>query len=58
MPKRKYSTIEAAGRLMTSMEIAIDNMIKEVAKPVDPDATGSARKDHKREQLPQGGGAG
>lgn len=29
---------------MSSMEKAIDNMIKEVAKPVDPDVTGSARK--------------
>lgn len=44
MPRRKYSTIEAAERLMSSMEKAIDNMIKEVAKPVDPEATGSARK--------------
>ena len=29
---------------MKSMEIAIDNMIDEVKKPVDPEAGGSARK--------------
>jgi len=29
---------------MSSMEIAIDNMIEEVKKPVDPEAGGSARK--------------
>lgn len=29
---------------MRSMEIAIDNMIDEVKKPVDPEAGGSARK--------------
>ena len=29
---------------MTSMEIAIDNMIEEIKKPVDPDINGSARK--------------
>jgi len=29
---------------MHSMEIAIDNMIEEVKKPVDPEINGSARK--------------
>jgi hypothetical protein len=29
---------------MESMEVAINNMIEEVKKPVDPDAGGSARK--------------
>ncbi len=29
---------------MSSMEVAIDNMIAEVKKPVDPEAGGSARK--------------
>ena len=29
---------------MSSMEIAINNMIDEVKKPVDPDAGGAARK--------------
>ncbi len=29
---------------MKSMEIAIDNMIEEIKKPVDPEINGSARK--------------
>ena len=29
---------------MESMEVAIDNMIEEIKKPVDPDINGSARK--------------
>ena len=29
---------------MRSMEVAIDNMIEEVKKPVDPEINGSARK--------------
>jgi len=29
---------------MTSMEVAIDNMIDEIKKPVDPEINGSARK--------------
>ena len=36
--------MDAATRLMRSMEKAIDNMIDEVKKPVDPDINGSARK--------------
>ena len=44
MSKPKFTTVEAARRLMSSMEVAIDNMIAEVKKPVDPEAGGSARK--------------
>ena len=44
MSKFKFTTIDAARRLMNSMETAIDNMIDEVKKPVDPEAGGSARK--------------
>lgn len=41
---KKYDNIDAARRLMDSMAIAIDNMIEEVKRPVDPEAGGSARK--------------
>jgi hypothetical protein len=41
---KKFTTISAAERLMNSMEIAIDNMIEEIKKPVDPEAGGSSRK--------------
>ena len=44
MQSSKFTTIKAAERLMKSMEIAIDNMIDEVKKPVYPEAGGSARK--------------
>ena len=44
MPKSKFTTVEAAKRLMISMETAINNMIDEVKKPVDPEAGGAARK--------------
>jgi len=44
MSKKKFTTIEAAGRLMSSMEVAINNMIDEIKKPVDPEVNGSARK--------------
>jgi|TARA_R100000234_G_scaffold87781_1_gene56288 hypothetical protein len=44
MSKSKFTTIEAAQRLMNSMEIAINNMIDEIKKPVDPEINGSARK--------------
>ena len=40
----KFTTVEAAKRLMNSMEIAINNMIDEIKKPVDPEINGSARK--------------
>ena len=42
--KNKFTTINAAERLMKSMEAAINNMIDEVKKPVDPEINGSARK--------------
>jgi len=44
MSKSKFTTISAAERLMQSMEVAINNMIEEIKKPVDPEAGGSARK--------------
>jgi len=44
MSKSKFTTIDASQRLMSSMEVAINNMIEEVKKPVDPEAGGSARK--------------
>jgi len=42
--KNKFTTVSAAKRLMQSMELAIDNMIDEIKKPVDPEINGSARK--------------
>ena len=42
--KPNFTTLDAAQRLMNSMEVAINNMIEEIKKPVDPDVTGSARK--------------
>lgn len=44
MSRTKFTTVSAAKRLMSSMEVAINNMIDEVKKPVDPEAGGSARK--------------
>ena len=44
MSKKKFDTVGAAKRLMASMEAAIDNMIDEIKKPVDPEINGSARK--------------
>ena len=44
MSKYKFTTISASQRLMESMEVAIDNMIEEIKKPVDPEINGSARK--------------
>jgi len=41
---QKFETVNAAERLMNSMQVAIDNMIDEIKKPVDPEAGGSARK--------------
>ena len=41
---KKFTTIDAAKRLMSSMEEAINNMIAEIRKPVDPEINGSARK--------------
>ena len=42
--KPKFTTLEASVKLMDSMAIAINNMIEEIKKPVDPEAGGSARK--------------
>lgn len=42
--KHKFETLDAAKRLMASMEVAIDNMIEEIKKPVDQDLNGSQRK--------------
>ena len=44
MSKTKFTTVSAAQKLMLSMEVAIENMIEEIKKPVDPEAGGSARK--------------
>jgi hypothetical protein len=45
MSKRtEFTTLEASIKLMDSMAVAINNMIEEVKKPVDPEAGGSARK--------------
>lgn len=42
--KSNFSSLDAAARLMAAMEIAINNMIEEVKKPVDADLNGSQRK--------------
>tara|TARA_R110002074_G_scaffold30333_3_gene85998 strand:- start:5256 stop:5552 length:297 start_codon:yes stop_codon:yes gene_type:complete len=42
--KVKFTTLGAAKKLMASMEVAIDNMIDEIKRPVDPEAGGSSRK--------------
>tara|TARA_R100000995_G_C3480976_1_gene123882 strand:- start:350 stop:643 length:294 start_codon:yes stop_codon:yes gene_type:complete len=42
--KNNFTTIDASQRLMNSMEEAINNMIEEIKKPVDPEINGSARK--------------
>jgi len=42
--KDKFTSLGAAIRLMDAMETAINNMIEEVKKPVDPDLNGSQRK--------------
>ena len=44
LSRKKFTTVEAAKRLMSSMEEAINNMIDEIKKPVDPEINGSARK--------------
>jgi len=44
MSTKKFNTQNASIRLMDSMEVAINNMIDEIRKPVDPDINGSARK--------------
>lgn len=42
--KSKFNTVEASRRLLSSMEVAINNMIDEVRKPVDSELSGSQRK--------------
>jgi len=45
MPKSsKFTTLDAAERLLVSMEYAINNMIEEIRKPVDKELSGSQRK--------------
>jgi hypothetical protein len=44
MSRSKFTTVSAAQRLMASMEVAINNMIEEVKKPVDPELSGAGRK--------------
>ncbi len=44
MPRKKFTTMEASSRLLGSMEIAINNMIEEIKKPVDGELSGSQRK--------------
>lgn len=44
MPKKKFTTVEASSRLLSSMEVAINNMIEEIKKPVDGELSGSQRK--------------
>jgi hypothetical protein len=44
MSRKKFTAIDAAQRLMASMEVAINNMIEEIKKPVDKEINGSARK--------------
>jgi len=42
--KSKFNTVEASTRLLSSMEVAINNMIDEIKKPVDSELSGSQRK--------------
>lgn len=45
MPRsKKFTTLDAAERLLVSMESAINNMIEEIKKPVDKELSGSQRK--------------
>jgi hypothetical protein len=46
MPKsqKKYDNVHTATLLMEAMQIAIENMIQEIRKPVDQDLSGSQRK--------------
>jgi hypothetical protein len=43
-PSSKFTTVDAARRLLSSMEQAINGLIDEIRKPVDPELTGSPRK--------------
>jgi hypothetical protein len=42
--QKSFDTVDAIDRLMSSMEVAINNMIDEVRRPVDPEASGAGRK--------------
>ena len=42
--KTKFTTVGASSRLLSSMEVAINNMIEEIKKPVDVELSGSQRK--------------
>lgn len=42
--KSKFDTVDASNRLIEAMEIAINNMIEEIKKPVDSEINGAARK--------------
>ena len=45
MSSKKFTALDAAKRLMGSMEVAINNMIEEIKRPVDSEIiNGSARK--------------
>lgn len=44
MSKNKFTTRQAALDLLSSTEDAINNMIEEIRKPVDPELSGSQRK--------------
>jgi len=41
---KKYNNIDTAERLMQAMQVAIENMINEIQKPVDQELSGSQRK--------------
>ena len=41
---KKYNNIDTPERLMQAMQIAIENMINEIQKPVDQELSGSQRK--------------
>jgi len=42
--QNKYDNVATARNLMESMQIAIENMIQEIQKPVDQELSGSQRK--------------
>jgi len=42
--KSSFDNVGTANRLMAAMEIAIENMIQEIQKPVDQELSGSQRK--------------
>lgn len=41
---KKFNTADKARELMQAMEFAVDNIIREVAKPIDAELSGSQRK--------------